>query len=93
MNSIGVLGDLCRETEWIWQRMKCVSRSIASCQHPRLKQRLLEEINIYRNRSLNVKKPTELRPDAIITLVDAPMIVEGVALSRSEKALGIIWMY
>ena len=55
MNSVGVLADLCRETEWIWQRMKYVSRSIASCQHPRLKERLVEEINIYRDRCQNIK--------------------------------------
>ena len=82
MKSIGVLGDLCRETEWIEQRMKGVSRSIACCKDIDVSQPVSE-----------CKKTTESRPDAIITLVDATMIVEGVALSRSEKALGMIWMY
>ena len=55
MNSFGVLGDLCREAEWIWQRMQCLSRSIQRCQHPRLKERLVAEISLHRNRCLAIE--------------------------------------
>ena len=55
MNSYGVLGDLCREAEWIRQRLQCASRSIQHCQHPKLKNRLVAEISFYRARCLAMK--------------------------------------
>lgn len=55
MNSFGVLGDLCREAEWIQQRIQCANRSIQHCQHPQLKDRLVTEINFYRMRCLAMK--------------------------------------
>ena len=55
MNSFGVLGDLCREAEWMRRRLQCASRSIQHCQHPKLKNRLVAEISFYRVRCLAIK--------------------------------------
>ena len=55
VNTFGVLGDLCKEAEWIWQRMQSASRSIQRCQHPRLKERLTAEICLHRNRCLAIQ--------------------------------------
>ena len=55
MNSFGVLGDLCREAEWMRMRIQCASRSIQHCQHPQLKDRLVAEISFYRARCLAMK--------------------------------------
>ena len=55
MNSFGVLGDLCREAEWIHRRIQCANRSIKYCQHAQLKNRLVEEISFYRMRCLSMK--------------------------------------
>ena len=55
MNSFGVLGDLCREAEWMRRRIECASRSIQHCHHPRLKDRLVAEISFYRVRCLAIK--------------------------------------
>ena len=55
MNSFGVLGDLCREAEWIQRRIQLASRSIQHCQHPQLQKRLAAEISFYRNRCLVMK--------------------------------------
>ena len=55
MNSFGVLGDLCREAEWMRRRIKCASRSIQHCRHPQLKDRLVAEISFYRARCLAMK--------------------------------------
>ena len=52
MNSFGVLGDLCREADWIQRRIQCASRSIQDCQHAQLKDRLVAEISFYRHRCL-----------------------------------------
>ena len=52
MNSFGVLGDLCREADWIHRRIQCASRSIQDCQHAQLKDRLVVEISFYRHRCL-----------------------------------------
>ncbi len=55
MNSFGVLGDLCREAEWMRRRLQCASRSIQHIQHPKLKNRLVAEISFYRVRCLAIK--------------------------------------
>ena len=55
MNSFGVLGDLCREAEWIQRRIQCASRSIQDCQHEQLKDRLVAEISFYRHRCLAIQ--------------------------------------
>ena len=55
MNSFGVLGDLCREAEWMGRRITCASRSMQHCQHPQLKDRLVAEISFYRARCLEMK--------------------------------------
>ena len=55
MNSLGLLGDLCREVEWIWRRMQCTARSIQQCQDQRLEERLVVEMSIYRYRCLSIK--------------------------------------
>ena len=55
MNSLGLIGDLCREVEWIWRRMQCGTRSIQRCQDRRLEDRLLVEMSIYRYRCLSIK--------------------------------------
>ena len=55
MNSFSVLGDLCREVEWIWRRMQCATRSIQRCQNLQLKERLVEEISFHRYRCLVIK--------------------------------------
>ena len=55
MNSFGVLGDLCKEAEWMRRRIKCARRSIQHCQHPQLKDRLVAEISSYRARCLVMK--------------------------------------
>ena len=55
MNSFGLLGDLCREVEWIWRRMQCANHSIQRCQNLRLEERLLAEIYIHRNRCRIIK--------------------------------------
>ena len=55
MNSFGVLGDLCREAEWIQRRIQCASRSIQDCQHEQLKDRLVAEIFVYRHRCLAIQ--------------------------------------
>ena len=55
MNSFGVLGDLCREAEWMRRRLECAGRSIQHCQHPQLKYRLVAEISFYRARCLAIK--------------------------------------
>ena len=55
MNSFGVLGDLCREAEWMRRRLECASRSIQHCQHPQLKDRLIAEISFYRARCWAMK--------------------------------------
>ena len=55
MISLGVLGDLCRETESILKRTLCISRSIECCNYPRLKERLYAEIDFYRHRCLSIK--------------------------------------
>ena len=55
MNSLGVLGDLCREVEWIQRRIQFASRSIQHCHHMHLQQRLAVEISFYRNRCLVIK--------------------------------------
>ena len=52
MNSFGVLGDLCREADWIQRRIQSASRSIQDCQHAQLKDRLVAEISSYRHRCL-----------------------------------------
>ena len=52
MNSFSVLGDLCREAEWIQRRINCANRSIQDCQHVQLKNRLVAEISSYRNKCL-----------------------------------------
>ena len=55
MNSFGVLGDLCREAEWIYRRIQCANRSIKYCQHEQLKNRLVAELSFYRIRCLAIK--------------------------------------
>ena len=55
MNSFGVLGDLCREAEWMRRRLQCASHSIQHCQHPKLKNRLVAEKSFYRVRCLAIK--------------------------------------
>ena len=55
MNSLGVLGDLCREAEWIWRRMQSLRGCIQRCQNPRLKERLAAEMCLHRSRCLAIK--------------------------------------
>ena len=56
MNSFGVLGDLCREAEWMRRRIQCASRSLQHCQQPQLKNRLVAEISFYRVRCLAISE-------------------------------------
>ena len=55
VNTFGVLGDLCKEAEWIWHRMQSANRAVQRCQHPRLEERLIAEIGLHRKRCLAIK--------------------------------------
>ena len=41
--SLGVVGDLCTEAEWMARRLRKVKHSLSSCCHPELKFRLRQE--------------------------------------------------
>ena len=80
MNSFGLLGDLCREVEWIWRRMQCANRSIQRCQDLRLEERLLSEISIHRNRCQAIK--------TILTEINGFIEPQSVQMYLLEELVG-----
>ena len=54
--TFGLVGDLCFEAEWIWQRMCCVRHSIDRCQDRLLLARLHNEVNQHVQRCLELRK-------------------------------------
>ena len=45
--SLGVVGDLCQEAEWIARRLRKVKLSLSSCCHADLELRLRQEVDDY----------------------------------------------
>ena len=54
--TFGLVGDLCVEAEWIWQRMSCVRHSIDRCQDRLLLARLHNEVNQHVQRCLELRQ-------------------------------------
>jgi len=52
--TLGLVGDLCLETEWIWRRLRCVRQSMARCDDRVLLDRLHREVHQYVQRCLEI---------------------------------------
>ena len=59
--SLGVVGDLCKEVDWMTRRLKKVKLSLSSCCHPGLETRLRREADGY-----------ELRCRQILEMLSTP---------------------
>ena len=53
--SLGLMGDLCMEAEWIWRRMRQVQVSLRNCRHPGLGSRLRAEAHLHSCRCKQIK--------------------------------------
>ena len=45
--SLGLIGDLCVEADWIWRRMRQVQVALSNCRHPGLGSRLRAEARLH----------------------------------------------
>ena len=45
--SLGLIGDLCVEADWIWRRMRQVQVALRNCRHPGLGSRLRAEARLH----------------------------------------------
>ena len=52
---MGLLGDLCREAEYLWKRLATVQVALDRCNNPGLRQRFSSEINTHIQRCLEMQ--------------------------------------
>ena len=53
--SLGLMGDLCTEAEWIWRRMRQVQVSLRNCRHSGLGSRLRAEARLHGRRCRQIQ--------------------------------------
>lgn len=54
--TLGLVGDLCVEAEWIWRRVCSLRRSMERCMDMNLLERLRKETQQYVDRCLKIKE-------------------------------------
>ena len=54
--TLGLVGDLCVEAEWIWRRVCSLRRSMERCSDLVLLERLRNEVQQYVDRCLKIKE-------------------------------------
>ena len=64
--TLGLVGDLCVEAEWIWRRVCSLRRSMERCSDLVLLERLRNEVQQYVDRCLKIKEIKSLFPASII---------------------------
>ena len=52
---MGLLGDLCREAEYLWKRLATVQVALERCNNSGLRRRFSSEINVHVQRCLEMK--------------------------------------
>jgi len=52
---MGLLGDLCREAEYLWKRLATVQVALKRCNDSGLRRRFLSEINVHIQRCLEMQ--------------------------------------
>ena len=55
LGSLGVMGDLCAEAEWIWRRMLHLRVSLQTCRHSGLGSRLRAEARLHGRRCQQIQ--------------------------------------
>ena len=58
--SLGVMGDLCVEAEWIWRRMLQLQISLERCRHSGLGSRLRAEARMHGRRCQQIQDSLQL---------------------------------
>ena len=58
--TLGLVGDLCSEAEWIWNRIRYIRKSVVRCHDQLFLNRLQEEVVQYTNRCLEIRKILDL---------------------------------
>ena len=53
--SLGLIGDLCIEADWIWRRMHQVQVALRDCRHPGLGLRLRAEARLHGSRCKQIQ--------------------------------------
>ena len=65
-STLGLVGDLCVEAEWIWRRVCSLRRSMERCSDLVLLERLRNEVQQYVDRCLKIKEIKSLFAASII---------------------------
>jgi hypothetical protein len=52
---MGLLGDLCREAEYLWKRLSTVQVALERCNNSGLRRRFFSEINSHTQRCLEMQ--------------------------------------
>ena len=65
-STLGLVGDLCVEAEWIWRRVCSLRRSMERCSDLVLLERLRNEVQQYVDRCLKIKEIKNLFAASII---------------------------
>ena len=55
LQTMGLLGDLCREAEYLWKRLATVQVALERCNNSGLRRRFSSEINVHIQRCLEMQ--------------------------------------
>ena len=74
LGSLGVMGDLCEEAEWIWRRMVHLRVSLQTCRHSGLGSRLRAEARLHGRRCQQIQHSLQPVSYTHLTLPTTPYV-------------------
>ena len=83
--SLGLMGDLCTEAEWIWRRMLQVQVSLQNCRHSGLGARLRSEARLHGRRCRQIRASLEQVSDSSAQQLQRSLLQELLERSLQQS--------